>query len=236
MITIDLTDLRRLEKDLEKFKERAVPYAIRNSLNTAAFEGRRLWLGEMSNELVLRNTWTKRQVKIEKASGVNVRSMAAVLGSEAPFMDTQEFGGRRSGGGRHGMPIPTSVAAGQGMGAQPRTRLVRGANKLGAIQLTTRGRGKGHRRQRNASAIQQALKTGSKFVFLELESSKGIFKISGGRRKPQIRMIWDISRRSVVVPPHPTLGPALKTLEGKMPDIHHKAFLEQLKRHGVFGY
>lgn len=236
MFSIDVSDLRRLERDLETLKSKAVPYALRNSLNTAAFEGRKLWLEEQRGELVLRNTWTARQVRVEKARGLNVRNMVAVVGSLAPYMREQEFGGRRSGGGRHGLPIPTSVAAGQGMGTQPRTRLVRGANKLGAIRLTTRGRNRGHRRQRNAIAIAQAIKSGSKYVFLELENSKGIFQITGGRRKPRIRMIWDISRGSVVIPPHPTLGPALESLGYMMPRIHAQAFLEQLRMHGVFGY
>lgn len=236
MFSVDTKDLRRLERDLEAMKERAVPFAIRESINRSAFEGRKTWQAEIEGEFVLRNRFTKNSIRVDTARGLNVRTMEATLGSVAPYMDTQEFGGRRAGGGRHGAPIPTSVAAGQGMGTQPRTKLVRAPNKLGAIRLTTKGRNRGHRRQRNAAAIAQAIKSGSKYVFLELEEAKGIFQISGGRRKPRIRMIWDISKSSLVIPPSPTLQPALRTLEGKMPEIHYNAFLEQLKRHGVFGY
>jgi hypothetical protein len=236
MITIDLSDLRRLEKDLKTMADKAVPFAVRNSLNRSAFEGRRIWQAEIQDEFILRNRFTANSVRVEQARGLNVNRMEAALGSIAPYMDTQEFGGRRTGGGRHGAPIPTAVAAGQAQGTAPRTRLVRGAHKLGAIQLTSRGRGTGSKRQRNAIAIKQAAKAGNKYVFLELENSKGLFKITGGRRKPRIVMVWDISKRSLIIPPSPTLGPTLKRLEPKMLSIHYQALLEQLKRHGVFGY
>jgi hypothetical protein len=236
MLKIDLKDFEKAAKDLKTFADKAVPFAVRNALNSGAFEGRKLWQAEMGDEFILRNRFTANSIRIDKATGFRVNTMSATLGSVAPYMRTQEFGGRKAGGGRHGMPIPTSVAAGQGMGTNPRTKLVRGPNKLGAIQLTSRGRGTGHRRQRNAVAIAQATKAGNKYVFLELENSKGLFKITGGRRKPRIVMVWDISKRSLIIPPSPTLGPTLKRLEPKMLSIHYQALLEQLKRHGVFGY
>jgi hypothetical protein len=235
MITIDLKDFEKAAKDLKTFADKAVPFAVRNALNSGAFEGRKLWQAEMGDEFILRNRFTANSIRIDKATGFRVNTMSATLGSVAPYMRTQEFGGRKAGGGRHGMPIPTSVAAGQGMGTNPRTKLVRGPNKLGAIRLT-KGRKGGNRKQRNAVAMRMAIASGSKFVFLELEKSKGIFKITGGRRKPQLRMVWDISRHAVTIPPHPTLGPAIAKLQPKLMNMHYDAIIQQLRRHGILGY
>jgi hypothetical protein len=155
--------------------------------------------------------------------------MVASVGSVAEYLEKQEFGGTGKG------TIPTPVSSGEGRGARPRKRLVRRPNRMGSITLAERRR-VADRRQRNAIAIRAALKSGRKFVFLELERRKGLFRLKGGKRNPQVDMLWDLSRKSVRIRPNPTLGPTLRLIEPRLLEIHAGSLLEQLKRNRVFGY
>ena len=49
-------------------------------------------------------------------------------------------------------------------------------------------------------------------------------------------MVWDLSKRSMRVTPHPTLEDALEKLQSRLPGIGEKALLAQLRRHKVLGY
>jgi hypothetical protein len=229
MFEIDTKDLKRLERDLKDGAPKAFAFAQRNTVNRSAFALRGFWQDEIGNRFLLRNQYTQRSVRVEQTRTLTARRMVAVVGSIAPYMAIQEHGGTDTG------VIPTEVASGQAMGSRPRTKTVRAANKLSAIRLTSRYRSS-NRRQRNLVAIKQAVMTGNRFVFLELQDSEGLFRITGGRRKPKVKMIYNTRSSVHRVPPHPTLGPALVKLERAMPKIAHKALVEQLKRHKVFGY
>ena len=156
------------------------------------------------------------------------------MGSLAAYMETQEFGGMETGGGKY-QPIATSYAAGQGRGAK-RTKLPRKPNRLQAIQLRKRTGAGLSRKAANQAAIQQAAGGGNKFVFLDLGRRQGIFKVTGGKRRPKVQMVWDMSRRYVRIPATPTIGPAVRTTQQRMPQFYSEALVQQLKRHRVFGY
>jgi len=230
---VDLADAKRLVAELKAYAARALPYAIRNSLTTSAFEGRRQWIHEMESSFTLRNKWTTRSIRVVRARGFDVRRMEAVLGSLAPYMHTQEVGGTVRGKGRS-KPIPTRTAAGQSMGSAPRTRVVRRPYRLSSIRLRGRRSGKTPR-QRNAIAVKQAASTGQKFALLEAHGRKGLYRITGKRRLT-VRLLWDLSRPSVLVPRTPTLGRTLDAIEPRLPQIHAAAIIEQLKRNRVLGY
>lgn len=231
----DLDDLDRLIKDLEIFARRAIPFAARNGLNEIAFVGRKLWVTRIQAEFINRNTFTTRQVRVVKAKGgsKSLDSMEAVLGHLQPYMLTQEVGGTVRGKGAS-KPIPTSVAAGQAMGTRPRTKVVRKPMRLPSIRLGRRVRG-GSRRQRNATTISQAVASGRKFVLLDTERGKGIARVTG-RKRITVRLIWDLSRPSVRVPPTPTLARTVSLLEPLMPAIHRKAVIDQLRFNKVLGF
>lgn len=228
-VKVDLADCAKYERQLGKFAKTAVPYAMRNCLNTMAFEGRKLWQGEMRSEFILRNTWTARRILVVKASGTNVASMHSIVGSPDDYLEKQEAGGVQLGS------VPTKVASGEGEGGGPRRKLVRGPNKLSAIQLTARTR-KGTRRQRNAAAVRMAVASGKKFVFLQLGKSKGLFKLKGGGKHPAISMVWNTMKKRHVVRAHPTLGPAVKRVGLRADAIMANAMIDQLKRHRILGY
>jgi len=231
MFTVKITGAKEMVADLKRMREKAVPYALRNALNTAAFETRRIWQGEVKSAFTNRNTFTQRSLQVEKATGTDASKMVAKVGSTAPYMGKQETGGTVTGrGGRK--PIPAPVAAGQAPGSK-RTRLVRAGFRLAAIQAKHPAL-KGDRKQRNAIAIAVAIKAGTKRAVLERPGGgKGLFVV-GKAKAP--RLLWNVSRASVHVPATPTLERALAAVRPKMPHMLEAALLEQLRRHNIAGY
>lgn len=214
-------------RHLETFKRSAMPFAGRDSLNSQAFAARSLWQKQISREFILRNRFTERSIRVDKSTGLSMATMKAVVGSTAPYMATQETGGVDQGA------VPAEAASGES--SLPRRRLVRRPNKLSVISLTRRGR-KGSRRQRNAVSIAMARKSGSKFVFLETERTKGIFRLTGGKRSPRVRIVWNTAKKTHRIAAQPTMQPALKKLEPHVDRINVAAIKRQLKRHRLFGF
>lgn len=231
MITVRFQGLNEAVRDLKRFREKALPFAMRNGLNTAAFEARRIWQAEIRADFTLRNNFTERSIQVEKAQ---LGRLYAKVGSTAPYMGKQEEGGTVSGkSGRK--PIPAPVAAGLSPGSK-RTKLVRSRFYLGAIKVqhpTLRG----SRKQRNAIAMAVAKRAGQKAVLLERPSGgKGLFLLGGGKRKMTARLLWDVSRSSVHVKSQPTLGRTLMAIAPKLEHIYLASVVEQLQRHKIAGY
>jgi hypothetical protein len=233
LLKIEFRGLKKLVGDLEVARKQAFPYAQRDAVNSAAFEARRIWGDEIRKTFTTRNTFTAgRALQVEKAKGLS--RVEARVGSTAEYMGRQESGGTVSGRSGH-RAIPGPTAAGQAAGGK-RTRPVRMTNRLRAIKAAKSARG-ASRKQRNAAALAIAKRRGQKFAVLERpKGGKGIFQVGGSARKPKARLVWDVSRRSARVPPHPTLGPALVRLRPKLVGMYEEALVKQLKRHRALGY
>lgn len=230
-VSFDSPDLIQLVRKLESFARRGIPHAARNGLNATAFAAREQWQREIQFSMTLRNDWTRRSIQVTQARGNDVAQMESKVGSVADYMETQEHGGTERKKHKHGVAIPTSIASGEGRGARPRRRLVRRPNRLPSIQLTPRI-GDSQKR-RNAIAIGGALRAGRKYVFLELEKRSGIFKLSGGKRRPKIDLLWDLTKASVRIPPTRTLGHTLQNIGPQTKAAIQGALIAQLQRHGV---
>lgn len=235
MFELDDRDVKRYAADLKTFARRAYPFATKATVNRAAFETRKGYQEGMRDDLTLRNKWTERSVRVDQAKTLIVSRQEAIVGSMADYMATQEFGGTVKGKGKH-QPIATSYSAGLGQNTRPRTKLPRKPNQLKNIQLKRRGQGTAGRNARNAAAIREAAGSGNKFVFLDLGRRQGIFRVLGGKRRPYIRMVWDLSSKSVRVPRKPLLLPATRATEKQIPQYYGEAALFQLKRHRILGY
>jgi hypothetical protein len=225
----DLTQLKRLGRQLEKARIEGVPHAIRDYCNGAAFEARGEWIETIGNKLTLRNTWTVRSIRVEKARGIDIKRMSATVGSTAPYMADQEEGATNAKSGKHGVAIPTGASAGQ-KGAKKRTKPIRGRNYLGNLRVTQRI--SGTRQRRNAAAMQRAVKSGTRVAFLELANGKqGLFRINGSaKRMGKPTMLYDLTRASTVTPPSATMQTSLKALEPRLPNIAIRAVMTQLNR------
>lgn len=234
--TIQFRGLDEAQRQLEQLSKRAVPYAAREMLNGMAFAGRQIWQRQMAESLTLRNAFTARRALVERASGTRLADMQAVLGHTEDYMRRLEFGiGERAR--RGGLAIPTETAAGQAVGSLPsgRKRAVRPSlviRVLGKVKRQSRAM---PRKARNARAVREAIANGTRLAYLELDRRRGIYKIMGGRKRPQIRKLYDLTRRAVPLPRIPTLEQTLALTLQQAPDIGLAAVQRQLDRLGQRG-
>lgn len=233
MIKLDDKNLKEFEAELKTFARRAYPFATKNTINKAVFETQKISRRDVSVKMVERNKFTKQSIQVDQARTLNVQQQAATVGSTAGYMEDQEFGTIKRKSGSKGVRIATGYSAGQ-EGQQPRTKLPRRPNKMQNIRLRKRRIKADTRKRRNISAIRQAATSGNKFVFLDLGKRQGIFKVTGGKRRPKIKMVQDMTEQSVTIPRNPWLKPAVDVVQLRMPTFYRDALIFQLKRQGLF--
>ena len=226
MLDIGLEKVKIYEQQLEQMPK-ALHFAERNTLNDLAFETRREAQENIREQMTLRNKWTERSVMVQRAKRL---SDPAIVGSAMSYMYTQEFGGTKTRKGQKGVPLATGYASGEGETSGPRKRLPRGRNKLAKIRLRQSGGGGMSRRQRNLVAIREAAKSGRREVYIDTGRKQFIARVTGGKRSPRLRMIYDLSRRSVEIPANPWLLPATNTALRKRNRLYANNLRYQLKR------
>lgn len=234
MFSVDDKQIRRYERDIKDLSKKALPIATRFALNGMAKETMVAARAEVRNSMTLRNKFTERSILFRQAKGSNIRAMESATGSTADYMLDQEVSGTKTKRGSEGVSIPTPYSAGQGRGARPRKRLPRKANTLQSIRLRQNKRKGLSRKQSNLVAIKQAAESGDKFVFLDLQRRKGIFKVTGGKRRPKLQMVHDLTRQSIRIPATPWLGPAVDATAPRRREIYVDALEFQMKRLGLF--
>lgn len=242
-VRIDMSDFLRLEYDLGKFAKRAQPFAQRMTLNNAAKLARDEAKKKVKREMILRapNNWTLGSIRHKNATGNQPSRMFSVVGSLQKYMRDQEFGSVKRSKGKQGTPLTTSYASGEGDNARPRRKLARESHKLRNIRLAkTKKRGK-NRKQRNIIIIAEAAKARKRHVFLDLGEKKGIFRLfgslqkrRGGNYKPKLKMVQDLTHKSVVVPKNPWLRPSMLKVQPSMRLMYFKALQYQVKRQKLF--
>lgn len=243
MFSIDDRETQRLEKQLKTFKKRALPFATKETLNRAAFNAQKGYKREAQKDLTLRNKFTLQSIRVEQAKGLNVRQQISIVGSTAPYMEDQEFGGHKTRKSREGVSIATSYSAGQGDDTRPRTKLPRKPNKLENIKLKTKKRTPKNNKQSLVFKVQDAVESGNRAIYHKFNNgTKGIFRVVGGRKKfkrgwpvgAKIKMVWDMTRPSVRIPKEPMLKPAHKKAASMLPRFYRDSLRFQIKRHNIF--
>lgn len=239
-IRIDLSDVKRYERLLRNYTRSGLPFAVRNTLNDAAFETLRRSRKRVKGQFINRNNFTLRSLHVVRARGISISAMRAEVGSSEGYMADQEFGGIRRPGRGKSTIIPTTSAAGQGISNIPRKRTVRNANQLQAITLKAakyRRKTKGMpKKQAAVVTMAMARRENDKFVFLNLPwgaKARGIFKLMGSRRKPKIRLIHDMSRKRIPISQAPWLKPSTDQTIPRMPRLFARRAGEQLRRAGL---
>jgi len=238
MIKIDDRNIKQLEQTLKDVKFKAFPFATKATLNGIAFKAMGFARGIIKRDMISRNKYTEKSVLFEPTKTLNLKRQMSVVGSIAPYMELQEFGGTKRKKGKHGVPIATSYSSGEGEEARPRTKLPTRGNKLKNIKLLNRRTSK----QNLIIKVGQAVRTGRRHIFLNFGKGKkrGIYKVVGGRSvkrgwpgNAKLKMIWDLSETSVRVPKSPWMQPAVKRTEPFAQKIYEDALKFQLKRLGM---
>jgi hypothetical protein len=236
MLKVDTREIKRYERDLKEFASRAYPFATKQTINKAAFHSQKEAKSEVSKNMIERNRFTSQSIRVVQSRTLKVDRQSATMGSTAAYMETQEFGGVKRKTGKHGVALTTSYASGEGMGTQPRKRLAKKANRLQNILLSKAKTKSKNRRQRNAIIIKRAAEQGIDHVVLNLRGGKrGIFRVIGDDSGvDNIRMVHDISRKTVLIKPNPWMRPAVKRTTPLMQGFYRDALVFQLKRQGIF--
>jgi hypothetical protein len=240
MFKINDKQVINFERDLKAFAHRAFPFATKNTLNQAAFHAQKLAKRDVQVKMILRNKFTLQSIRVDQAKSLVVRDQESAMGSTLDYMVDQEFGAMKFKKGSKGVVIPTGFSAGQ-EGQQPRTRLPRARNKMKNIKLSKRRTAK-NQKQSMIFAVQDAVTSGDKYVFIDLGKRQGIFKVVGGDKNfkrgwpdgAKIKMVHDMSRDSVRIPRNPWLKPAVDTTVVKMPEFYRSSLVFQLKKQGLF--
>ncbi|MCK5606501.1 hypothetical protein KAR91_31655 [Candidatus Pacearchaeota archaeon] len=233
MFKINIEEVKDFESDLKAFP-RAFAFATRQTLNDSAFQMSRRVKARIRKVFVLRNKFTARSIRVEKTMTLRVNAQESVVGSTASYMEDQEFGGTKTKGGKVGVSIPTTTASGEGRGTQPRRRVARGPNKLSKIRLKQNRIKAMNQKQENLIKIKEAAKSGNKYVFLDLQRHPGIYKVTGGKRRPKINLIHDMSKKSVRIPRTQIFLPTTIATQKQMPLLYRDALIFQLRRRGLF--
>ena len=239
-IDLDLSEIDELAKDISVMRKVGFRYAARDTLNTSAFNQREKMQAQLGRDFILKNNHTKRGIRVTKSPNINF--LQSEVGSIDDYMGRQETGGTVVSKGKRGVVLQTSYSAGLSENAKPRTKLAKPANRIkgptghGRVNLTNSKRKGKNRKQRNVAAVMTALNKGNKYVYMELSRGdrKGIFKLIGGKRKPKVKMIADLSRKSVPTPKTQWAWRSLKGV-GKMVSRVYTDMLDiQIKKRKLF--
>lgn len=228
---INTRDSKRLEKTLKSMAKHGSKFATMQAMNGAAFDARKEAIKNVEKDFINRNPWTKRSIRVNKG---NTRDLQASVGSMQEYMAKQELGGTEKATGKHGIAIPTSYSSGEGENARPRRKLPRRPNKLKNINLkNSTGRARGRKAQNVVKVKMAAKKGGNKVIFMNTRKGKGLFRVTGGKRRPKVKMIHDLSRKSITIKRREWLRPATMTAAKKIPKKYKAALLKQIEKASI---
>jgi hypothetical protein len=238
-IEFDKRPLEQLENDLDKLGERALPYSVRDTLNTAAYKTSELAKKNARRIFTMRNQFTTRSIQFEKTFARRIDDMESAAGSLQEYMREQAEGFTRHKKGKHGVPIPTSAAAGQ-EGARPRTKVIRRTNWINKLRVARARRRARDRGQEIVLAVREAVETKQRVVFLRLRNP-GLYRVLGGRKVKRgwptgarLQMLYSLEKSSTRTRERDWLGPPSRLVGAKIGDYYREALIRQIERQRLF--
>ena len=231
MFQLEDKEIIKLEKKLRELKKKSIPFATKKTLNDSAFQTQKIARADIKKNMIIRNKFTINSIRVNLTKSLNIKNQMSEIGSIASYMEDQEFGGTKKPKSGHNLSIATSFAAGQD-GQQVRTKLPTRANSLKNIQLKRNKINAFSKKQRNFLLIRQATKQANKYVFLDFNKNKGIFKVKGKKDKAKIKMVYDMSNKTITIKKKPWLNPAVKETIKMIPAFYADALRFQLRRVG----
>lgn len=225
MITVSDKNLKRFERMLGDMRDTSVKFAQRNTLNDIAFDARKNAVENIKKDFVNRNTFTQRQLRVERA---RYTGDSAELGHLQEYMEKQENSGK---GAKY---IPSPASAGQSNKARKRTKSIRKANYMNAIGRAYKVKKiAGSLKEQNISYLKQAKEAGAKTVILNKGNGRGIglYRVMGSKRKPKSRLLYTLLKANVPIKKHPWMQPAAdKTMNQKAKNLYFNRLRQELKR------
>lgn len=229
-------DTNMFERDAKKAHlthEKALPEATRYTLNEMAAQTYKSAKRDLKKTFTIRNTWTARSLAFEKVGNTNdIDRMESKAGSREEYMREQEEGISRSATGKHGEPIPTTHASGEGQARQRKKRVMR-KFYLGRIKVAQGLYDKAKREAKSDKQvlpllIKMAKRQRKKVIFWKSDKRKqGLFQIDGDR----LPMLYDLTEKRVVSRPRRWLTAATDDTTPKMRKIYGRALSFNLRKY-----
>lgn len=210
-IKVNVQNVDRLTDKLKRIADFAYPTVIRNTLNNAAFEARKLVPNEAKEVFTSRNKGLfKAFVQVDKATGKNVKTMQSAVGVRndsksklASNLSQQEIGGTVQNRGL----IPMKEAR----VSTSNEKLVKKANYLSNIQIS-KSRKKG---------------TGTGFIMIPKNGTSGTIFATKKGKKNKLTPIYSFKKnRKANLKRKPFIQPAALKARNKIPEY----FVEQAER------
>jgi len=220
---VDTKQLLHSVRRLELISSKSLRNAQLDTINDLAFMTKRSAERITNEDLTLRSRYMTKTMRVKRA---DKRSMTSTVGSLSEGLAKQEGGFTERASGS-GVAVPTSYASGEKR-APKRLRQVRKANRVGNIRLDkTRY---ASRKQQNAAQVRQAVDGGNRYVYMDLGKVKGLFRVYGGKRKPQPQLIQSLSQKTVRVRGIGWLERAREENISKLFSTYSTRVQQQLKR------
>jgi|WetSurMetagenome_2_1015567.scaffolds.fasta_scaffold525034_2 hypothetical protein len=204
-LTIDYEKINRGFVDLEK----ASNTAARNTLNVMAALTRRNYIANAGRDLILRNNFTQRNIKFDKAEGDYISLMKAEVGAtvDAKYMELQEEGGIRKPKGGSSLPIAQDSARGGSI----KRPVARNYYLRSLKRKIVHGKFKKNIHSKKAITVARAYVAFKKKKFLRYSNNIYLvtsFNKSKNKIKFKMNHIYNLSQKSATINSNPMLLPA----------------------------
>ncbi len=223
--------LIKFGKAIEDFADKQYPIVNGMALNRAAFETRKEYIRIIERRFTLRNKGTIRSIQFNKVVGLNPKTQESSVGSTMDYMASQEFGDTKTGRGKKGIGIPTPTASNESAGTRPRKKPVSRPRRRSSIRLTKSTIKARSRKQHIFMTIRSAAEKGSgNYVYLPIQNSKGIYRVTGKGKRAKIKMIYSLSKKTIPIKKQPSLFPAVNNIIPQMARFYKEAAEKRIKK------
>lgn len=233
-ITVDAREIRRLERELRVFHEKAARAASAVTLNRLARGARALAKRRVEQTMTLRNKWTLGSIQSTNTPlGRPIGQQFTLVGSRQEYMAKQHEGGRLKRT-KEGRRLTTARGSREGDAAFPRKKLARGMNRISKIKVAPRNQKRRGKMSAGVAAhiqVKEARKKGFRFAYLRLgRDNAGLFDV----KRKRIKMVHRIMREPLRVKSRPWLEPAADEMRQAGPRIWARAVMAEVAKVGLF--
>lgn len=250
-VTVDTSQADKFASILSSYSKKNYAFATRATINEMGFQLQKLSRSGLHERMILRNKWTESSIRRDKARTLKIADQKTEVGSILNYMERQEKGGIAVSQKKHGIPIPTKFSSAE-EGQEKRKRIPIASNRLKAIQLRHSSELSKFktRKQKNIVAVKLAIQHNNRFVYLETEKRKGIYRITRGRSRvknerqrlqnifdnSKIKLVHDLTHNVIIDPKNAWLFPHIKRVKKVAPDIYFKEVVRQMHIAGLSSF
>lgn len=206
-LKIDTEKINRGFIDLQK----ASNIAAKNTLNIVAAISRRNYITNVKQNMILRNTFTVRQIQFRKTETENIALMESRVGAteKASYLKLHEESGRRKPKRGSSLAIPQRYTRGGS-----RRRVVSRSYYLRKLKSKKiKGKFKKHFRSKRARGVARAFVAHREKKILKYSDNLFLvfsFHKSGGKIKYKKRHLYNVSQKTAYIKQTKMLAPAIE--------------------------